>query len=66
VRINDRETKDPHFTTEAIGKEKAIARDGIHGLHWLFSGCTWQYTSQWKQYNLSETVERQNPLERTH
>ncbi|CAN1342755.1 Rhamnogalacturonate lyase, partial [Linum perenne] len=38
VRFNDRNPRrKPVFTTGLIGKDNAIARHGIHGLHWLFS-----------------------------
>nr|KYP72307.1 Rhamnogalacturonate lyase [Cajanus cajan] len=37
VRVNDPKQDPPLFTTGVIGKDNAIARHGIHGLHWLFS-----------------------------
>ncbi|GFQ03724.1 rhamnogalacturonate lyase [Phtheirospermum japonicum] len=37
VRINDKATETPHFSTGLIGKDNAIARHGIHGLHWLYN-----------------------------
>ncbi|KAL6144278.1 hypothetical protein ACLB2K_054973 [Fragaria x ananassa] len=37
VRINNLNTKQPHFATGRIGVDNAIARHGIHGLYSLFS-----------------------------
>ncbi|XP_004509710.1 uncharacterized protein [Cicer arietinum] len=37
VRFNDPSVYPPHFATGHIGGDNAIARHGIHGLHWLFS-----------------------------
>ncbi|KAJ4840417.1 hypothetical protein Tsubulata_009253, partial [Turnera subulata] len=37
VRFNNPRAKRPHFTTRLIGRDNAIARHGIHGLHWLYS-----------------------------
>ncbi|XP_061376076.1 probable rhamnogalacturonate lyase C isoform X2 [Gastrolobium bilobum] len=37
VRFNDPSAYPPHFATGSIGGDNAIARHGIHGLHWLFS-----------------------------
>ncbi|KAK4417081.1 hypothetical protein Salat_2533600 [Sesamum alatum] len=37
VRINDEAQEVPHFTTNLIGRDNAIARHGIHGLYWLYS-----------------------------
>uniref|UniRef100_A0A0A0KIQ2 rhamnogalacturonan endolyase n=1 Tax=Cucumis sativus TaxID=3659 RepID=A0A0A0KIQ2_CUCSA len=39
IRFNNPSTKQPHFTTGywSSGKDNAIARHGIHGLHWLFN-----------------------------
>ncbi|KAL6518609.1 hypothetical protein OROGR_019111 [Orobanche gracilis] len=38
VRIHDETTEEtPHFSTDLIGKDNAIARHGIHGLYWLYS-----------------------------
>ncbi|KAL4179886.1 hypothetical protein AMTRI_Chr13g89460 [Amborella trichopoda] len=39
VRFNDPKANPPHFTTGRIGMDNAIAiaRHGIHGLHWLYS-----------------------------
>lgn len=36
VRLNDSSTNTPLFSSGVIGKDNAIARHGIHGLHWLF------------------------------
>ncbi|KAK6125863.1 hypothetical protein DH2020_040389 [Rehmannia glutinosa] len=37
VRINNPNTRRPHFTTRRIGRDNAIARHGIHGRYWLYS-----------------------------
>ncbi|KAI4328110.1 hypothetical protein L6164_020494 [Bauhinia variegata] len=37
VRFNDPSVLPAHFTTGLIGEDNAIARHGLHGLHWLFS-----------------------------
>ncbi|XP_016467717.2 uncharacterized protein LOC107790313 isoform X2 [Nicotiana tabacum] len=37
VRLNDSSTNTPLFSSGVIGKDNAIARHGIHGLHWLFN-----------------------------
>ncbi|XP_070056243.1 uncharacterized protein [Nicotiana tomentosiformis] len=37
VRVNDSSTNTPLFSSGVIGKDNAIARHGIHGLHWLFN-----------------------------
>ncbi|XP_019439240.1 PREDICTED: probable rhamnogalacturonate lyase B isoform X2 [Lupinus angustifolius] len=37
VRFNNPSINPPHFTTGQIGGDNAIARHGLHGLHWLFS-----------------------------
>ncbi|XP_031737632.1 probable rhamnogalacturonate lyase B isoform X2 [Cucumis sativus] len=37
VRLNNRESEQPGFSTGRIGKDNAIARHGIHGLYWLYS-----------------------------
>ncbi|XP_022991806.1 probable rhamnogalacturonate lyase B isoform X2 [Cucurbita maxima] len=37
VRLNDKKSSRPGFTTGRIGRDNAIARHGIHGLYWLYS-----------------------------
>ncbi|KAI4314446.1 hypothetical protein L6164_027354 [Bauhinia variegata] len=37
VRVNDPKSIQPEFTTGEIGGDSAIARHGVHGLHWLFN-----------------------------
>ncbi|CAI9111389.1 OLC1v1011607C1 [Oldenlandia corymbosa var. corymbosa] len=37
VRVNDESRSVPDFTTGLIGRDSAIARHGIYGLHWVFS-----------------------------
>ncbi|CDP01609.1 unnamed protein product [Coffea canephora] len=39
VMVNDPSASSPQFSTGLIGKDKAIARHGIHGLYQLFSIC---------------------------
>ncbi|XAR48480.1 Rhamnogalacturonan endolyase, partial [Bertholletia excelsa] len=36
VRVNDPNTSRPLFSSGLIGKDNAVARHGIHGLHWLY------------------------------
>ncbi|TVU48579.1 hypothetical protein EJB05_08220 [Eragrostis curvula] len=37
VFFNDQNRSVPHFGTALIGRDNAIARQGIHGLYWLFN-----------------------------
>ncbi|THU63923.1 hypothetical protein C4D60_Mb01t20970 [Musa balbisiana] len=37
VRFNNPRVQPAHFTTRLIGRDNSIARQGIHGLYWLFS-----------------------------
>lgn len=37
VRVNDRTTNRPLFSSGLIGRDNSIARHGIHGLYWLYN-----------------------------
>ncbi|KAM6594385.1 hypothetical protein CsatA_002088 [Cannabis sativa] len=37
VRMNERNTYSPIFSTHLLGRDNSIARHGIHGTYWMFS-----------------------------